>query len=49
MRMDPGAALSAELAVNSWSEAELGRVIREFGEERHWRGIARRWAAAGQG
>lgn len=44
MRMDPGAPLSAEGAVNSWSEAELGRVIKEYGEERHWRAIARRWA-----
>ncbi|KAL4854295.1 Ribosomal RNA small subunit methyltransferase H [Chlorella vulgaris] len=42
MRMDPGAPLSAEGAVNSWSEAELGRVIKEYGEERHWRAIARR-------
>lgn len=39
----PGpAVLSAEQLVNTWSEAEIGRVIREFGEERHWRGIARR-------
>lgn len=36
------AVLSAEQLVNTWSEAEIGRVIREFGEERHWRGIARR-------
>ncbi|PSC75684.1 16S rRNA (cytosine(1402)-N(4))-methyltransferase [Micractinium conductrix] len=46
MRMDPGAVLSAELAVNSWSEAEIGRVIKEYGEERHWRGIACRIVAA---
>eukprot|EP00887_Chlorella_sp_A99_P001107 scaffold14.g1107.t1 len=45
MRMDPGAALSAEELVNTWPEEELGRVFREFGEERHWRGIARRVAA----
>lgn len=46
MRMDPGAALSAEAAVNSWPEAELGRVFREYGEERHWKGIARKIVAA---
>ena len=49
MRMDPGAVLSAELAVNSWSEAEIGRVIKEYGEERHWRGIACRCARTGGG
>jgi 16S rRNA (cytosine1402-N4)-methyltransferase len=46
MRMDPGAAVSAEDAVNCWPEAELGRVFREFGEERYWRSIAARVAAA---
>ncbi|PRW51138.1 Ribosomal RNA small subunit methyltransferase H [Chlorella sorokiniana] len=46
MRMDPAAGLSAEQLVNTWSEAEIGRVIREYGEERHWRGIARRIVAA---
>lgn len=42
MRMDPGAALSAEELVNGWPEAELGRVFREYGEERYWKSIARR-------
>lgn len=46
MRMDPGAALSAEQLVNSWPEAELGRVLREYGEERYWKSIARRIVAA---
>lgn len=46
MRMDPGAALSAEALINSWPEAELGRVFREYGEERSWKGIARRIVAA---
>lgn len=40
------AGLSAEQLVNTWPEAEIGKVIREFGEERHWRGIARRWEGA---
>lgn len=52
MRMDaggdaqgPGAGgwgVTAELAVNTWSEAQLGRVIRDYGEERYWRQVARR-------
>lgn len=46
MRMDPGAMLSAEEIVNTWPEAKLGQIIRDFGEERYWRGIARRLAAA---
>lgn len=40
MRMDPEGALSAEEVVNSWSEAELGRVFREYGEEKRWRKAA---------
>ena len=46
MRMDPEAVLSAEVAVNSWSEAQLGKIIKEFGEERYWKSIARRIASA---
>ncbi|GIL68299.1 hypothetical protein Vafri_21584 [Volvox africanus] len=42
MRMDPNAALSAEEVLNSWSEAELGRIIRDYGEEKMWRVVARR-------
>jgi 16S rRNA (cytosine1402-N4)-methyltransferase len=40
MRMDRDEALSAWNVVNEWSEAELGRVIRDYGEERYWRSIA---------
>lgn len=40
MRMGPSAVASAEEIVNSWSEAELGRIFREYGEERAWRRIA---------
>ena len=46
MRMDPCAALSAEELINTWPEEELGRMFWEFGEERHWRAVARRVAAA---
>ncbi|EFJ42715.1 hypothetical protein VOLCADRAFT_97159 [Volvox carteri f. nagariensis] len=42
MRMDPTAALSAEEVLNTWSEAELGRIIRDFGEEKLWKVVARR-------
>jgi 16S rRNA (cytosine1402-N4)-methyltransferase len=46
MRMDPEALISAELAVNTWSEAQLGKIIKEFGEERYWKSIAGRIASA---
>lgn len=42
MRMDGSASATAEVAVNEWSEAKLGQVIREYGEERHWKLIARK-------
>ncbi len=32
--------------VNTWSEAELGRIIRDYGEEKLWRQVARRITAA---
>jgi 16S rRNA (cytosine1402-N4)-methyltransferase len=40
--MDPDAALSAEDVLNTWSEAELGRILRDYGEERRWRALAKR-------
>ena len=42
MRMDPSQALCARVAVNEWGEEELGEVLRDFGEERHWRRLAGR-------
>jgi 16S rRNA (cytosine1402-N4)-methyltransferase len=42
MRMDGSDSGTAELAVNEWSEAKLGQTIRDYGEERHWKSIARR-------
>jgi 16S rRNA (cytosine1402-N4)-methyltransferase len=42
MRMGPSVKLSAEEVVNTWSEAQLGRIIREYGEEKAWRQVARR-------
>lgn len=41
MRMDPSSPVSAFEVVNSYSEQELGRILREYGEERLWRRIAR--------
>lgn len=32
---------TAEQIVNKWSEDEIGRILREYGEERNWREIAR--------
>ena len=40
MRMGPAAQHSAEDIVNTWPEAELGRIFREWGEDRAWRRLA---------
>lgn len=41
MRMDPTSPLSAAEIVNEWSEQELGKVFRDYGEEKRWRSAAR--------
>jgi 16S rRNA (cytosine1402-N4)-methyltransferase len=41
MRMDPTQDLDARTVVNTWDERRLARVLREFGEERYARQIAR--------
>jgi 16S rRNA (cytosine1402-N4)-methyltransferase len=41
MRMDPTQELSARDVVGSWDERRLAGVLREFGEERHAKAIAR--------
>lgn len=46
MRLNPDAPVTAAMLVNTSGEAELERVIREFGEERLSRAIARRIVAA---
>lgn len=46
MRMDQSQALSARDLVNEETEAELARIIRDYGEERHARRIARTIVAA---
>lgn len=41
MRMDVRQQVSAADVVNTYSREELGAVIRNYGEERHWRAITR--------
>ncbi len=41
MRMDQSAPLTAREVVNDWSEAELRRILRDYGEERYAGPIAR--------
>lgn len=41
MRMDPAGELTARDIVNSWDERDLGRIFREYGEEKQWRSAAR--------
>ncbi|KDP32844.1 hypothetical protein JCGZ_12136 [Jatropha curcas] len=36
MRMDPQASLKAEDILNSWLDTEVGRVLRDYGEESNW-------------
>lgn len=37
MRMNPKQSLTAAEVVNHWSEQELGRIFRDYGEEKKWR------------
>lgn len=41
MRMDPSNPLTAEVIVNTWTEKEIGQVLRDYGEEKQWRSAAR--------
>lgn len=41
MRMDPNASLTAHEIINTWPERELGRIFRDYGEEKKWRLAAR--------
>lgn len=45
MRMDPTTGITAADVVNGYDEAELVRVLREYGEERYARRIAHRLVA----
>ena len=42
MRMDTSAFVSAEDIVNAAPEQELGRILREYGEEKAWKSVSRR-------
>jgi 16S rRNA (cytosine1402-N4)-methyltransferase len=41
MRMDPEQSLTAAEIVNTWSERDLGVILRDYGEEKQWRALAR--------
>lgn len=41
MRMNPDEELTAAHIINTWTEAELGRIFRDYGEEKLWRKAAR--------
>ncbi len=41
MRMNPLETLTAHFIVNNWSEKDLGRIIRDYGEEKQWRTAVR--------
>jgi len=41
MRMNPEQELTAADIVNLWPEDRLGRIFREYGEEKYWRRAAR--------
>lgn len=40
MRMNQDSQLTALEIINTWSEKEIGRVLREYGEEKYWRKAA---------
>ncbi|KAH6783576.1 mraW methylase family protein [Perilla frutescens var. hirtella] len=42
MRMNPQASLKAEDILNSWPDAELGRILRDYGEESNWFGLQKK-------
>ncbi|KAK8343223.1 hypothetical protein V6Z11_A07G001100 [Gossypium hirsutum] len=46
MRMDPQASLKAEDILNSWPDSEVGRILRDYGEERNWRLLQNKLAQA---
>ncbi len=46
MRMNPESPLTAEKVVNRWTEADLARILKEYGEEPRSRAIARAIVAA---
>lgn len=49
MRLNQHQKLSAHAIVNTYSETQLGRIIQEYGEERHYRACARQIVASRSG
>lgn len=41
MRMDPQGPLTAADIVNTWDEWDIGKVFRDYGEEKQWRRAAK--------
>lgn len=41
MRMNQEQSLTALEIVNKWTQQDIGRILREYGEEPHWRQLAR--------
>lgn len=41
MRMDPEGKVTAADIINLWPEEDLGRIFRDYGEEKQWRRAAR--------
>ena len=39
--MDPEQSLTAQEIVNQWPEKEIGRIFREYGEEKKWKMAAK--------
>lgn len=37
MRMNPQAPLTAKIIVNEWSSYEIGKILRDYGEEKQWK------------
>ncbi|XP_024528970.1 uncharacterized protein LOC112345787 isoform X1 [Selaginella moellendorffii] len=40
MRFDRRSRMTAEIILNSWNERELGRLLRDYGEEQHWQELS---------
>ncbi|CAI9784724.1 unnamed protein product [Fraxinus pennsylvanica] len=46
MRMNPEASLKAEDILNSWPDSEVGRILRDYGEESNWHSLQNKIAKA---
>lgn len=48
MRMDPRASVKAKDILNYWPDDEVGRILREYGEESNWRWLQKKIVQARQ-